>query len=89
MMQDASTRPASPLLAFLLPSIHLGACLAIWFGQIQNGWYYLAMADFPFSVIMVALMFRGVNQLINFGILGALWWYFLSRLVIRWLSRHG
>ena len=36
------------------------------------------MVDFPFSLIMAGLMFAGVNQLINFGILGTLWWYLLS-----------
>jgi hypothetical protein len=86
-MSDANAR--NPLLAFILPSIHFGACLAIWFGHIQRGWEYLLFVDFPFSVIMTGLMFRKVNQLISFGILGTLWWYFLSRVIIRWISRRS
>jgi len=88
-MRENNARPGNPLLAFVLPSIHFGACLALWFGHIGKGWYYLIVADFPFSLVMSGLMFAGVNQLINFGILGTLWWYFLSRLAIRWVSRRS
>jgi len=76
----------SPLVVYFLPILHLGACLAIWFGHVNTGWQYLLMFDFPFSVVLAGLMFRGVNQLLSFGILGTLWWYVLS-LVLRWLFR--
>ena len=68
----------SPLVVYFLPILHLGACLAIWFGHINAGWQYLLMIDFPFSVVLAGLMFRDVNQLLSFGILGTLWWYVLS-----------
>jgi hypothetical protein len=75
----------SPLVVYLLPILHLGVCLAIWFGHINTGWQYLLMIDFPFSVVLAGLMFAGVNQLLSFGILGTLWWYVLSLAARRFL----
>lgn len=66
--------------------MHLGAVLAIWFGHLNAGWQYLLIIDFPFSVVLAGLMFRDVNQLLNFGILGTFWWYVVS-LVARRLFR--
>jgi hypothetical protein len=81
---DASSR--NPFLVYLLPFLHLGACLAIWIGHIDTGWQKLIIVDFPFSIVLVGLMFREVNPLLSFGILGTLWWYVLS-LGVRWLFR--
>ena len=76
----------NPFAVYLLPFLHLGACLAIWLGNIDSGWQKLIVIDFPFSIVLVGLMFRGDNPLPIFGILGTLWWYVLS-LLIRWLLR--
>jgi hypothetical protein len=86
-VQDSDTSGENPLLVYLLPLLHLGACLAIWIGHIDSGWQKLLIIDFPFSVVLAALMFRDVNQLLSFGILGTLWWYVLS-LAIRRLFRN-
>ena len=66
---------------------HFGACVAIWIGNIETGWQKLIVADFPFSIMMVGLMYRKDNPLLIFGILGTIWWYVLS-LLIRWLVRR-
>jgi hypothetical protein len=84
MATSDSTR--FPLLLYLLPFLHLGACLAIWVGRIESGWQKLIILDFPFSLLLVALLFRDDKPLLYFGILGTLWWYVLS-LVIRRLFR--
>jgi len=77
----------SDLCVFFPPSIHFGVSLAFWIGHVDAGWQYLLMADFPFSGIMAGLMFRGVNDLIVFGILGTLWWYFVSLMIRRLFTR--
>jgi hypothetical protein len=60
----------------------------IWAGQIEIGWQKLIIVDFPFSLMLVALLFRDDNPLLYFGVLGTLWWYVLS-LVVRWLFRSA
>ena len=87
-MNNSDTSSHNPFLVCILPFLHLGACLAIWIGHINTGWQKLLIIDFPFSVVLAALMFRDVNQLLNFGILGTLWWYVLS-LAARRLFRKG
>jgi len=83
---DSSVR--SPFLVYVLPFLHLGACVAIWVGHVDTGWQKLIIADFPFSIVLVGLMFRDVNPLLNFGVLGTLWWYVLS-LGVRSLFRSS
>jgi hypothetical protein len=83
---DVSSR--NPFMVYLLPILHFGACLAIWLGNIDTGWQKVIIVDFPFSIVLVGLMFRNDNPLFIFGILGTLWWYLLS-LVIRWLFRFA
>jgi hypothetical protein len=75
-----------PLLLYFLPFLHLGACVTIWVGRIDSGWQKLIILDFPFSILLVALVFRDDKPLLYFGTLGTLWWYALS-LMIRWLFR--
>ncbi len=87
-MTNSDISAHSPFLVYLLPFLHLGACLAIWIGHINTGWQKLIIVDFPFSVVLVALMFRDVNPLLSFGVLGTLWWYFLS-LFVRRFFRAG
>ena len=76
----------SPILVYFLPILHLGACLAIWLAHSDTGWQKLLVIDFPFSIVLAGLMFRGIDPLLSFGILGTLWWYVLS-LVVRRLFR--
>lgn len=86
------TSKSAPMAVFLLPFLHLGACIAIWVGHVDTGWQKLLIADFPFSVILAGLMFRNVDPLLSFGVLGTLWWWFLSLIVrrlVRSRSRSG
>lgn len=76
------------LLALLiLPLMHFSACLIIAFKGIQRGWERLVIIDFPFSILMVGLSFRSDRPLLWFGLLGSLWWLFLSWLV--WFLLSG
>ena len=72
-MATSNSSTGSPLLVYLLPFLHLGACIAIWVGHIDTGWQKLIIVDFPFSIVLVGLMFRDVNPLLSFGLLGTLW----------------
>ena len=73
------------VLVYLLPFLHLCACLAITLENIESGWQYLILIDFPVSLVGVVMMFLYDNNqilyhpLLWFGTLGTLWWYFLSR----------
>jgi len=81
-----SAANSKSFMVFLLPFLHLGACLAIWIGRIDTGWQKLLIVDFPFSIVLAGLMFRNVNPLLSFGVLGTLWWYLLS-VILRRLFR--
>ena len=81
------------LLIHILPLLHICACLTVVFAHLQSGWEYLAVADTPMSVPIIALSYNYDHPLLLFGVLGTLWWYLLSRaadMLIRLLSaRRG
>jgi hypothetical protein len=85
-MTSSDTSSHNPLLVYLLPFLHLGGCVTIWAGHIDSGWQKLIIVDFPFSLVLVALLYRDDNPLLIFGVLGTLWWYVLSLLVRRFFS---
>lgn len=72
-----------PYLIYLLPSLHLGACLAMGLSEYRN-LEPMLLIDFPFSFLAVTAAYQGVNPWIILGIVGTLWWYFISRF-IRWI----
>ena|ERR1700678_950305 len=74
-----------PYMDYLLPSLHLGACLAMWLCTYRN-LEPMLFIDFPFSFLAVTAAYQGVNPWIILGIVGTLWWYSLS-LVIRRIIR--
>jgi hypothetical protein len=81
-------KPRIPfLLVYVLPFIHLCACLIVAFARIETGWEQLIKFDFPFSIVLAGLTFRLDHPLIWFGILGTLWWYLWSWIV--WLIFTG
>jgi len=82
-MTEKNNRLIVPYLIYLLPSLHLGACLAMWLSDYHN-LEPMILIDFPFSVLAVVAAYQGVNPWIIFGIVGTLWWYFISRF-IRWI----
>ena len=65
----------------LLPVAHLCACVAI---AIVNSdlWGIMFAVDLPISVLITPL-FWYMPPMLAFGILGTLWWYALSVLIIR------
>jgi hypothetical protein len=88
MNEPHNNATGTTYLVYLLPILHLGGCLAIWLTHnLEN----MIVIDFPFSILFVALMYKGINPVISFGILGTLWWYLLSlaiRRIIRFAAGH-
>jgi hypothetical protein len=81
-------------LVFILPLAHLCLCFAIALGFIstEGGWMWFPafFVDFPFSILLLPLL-NVASPLLVFGILGTIWWYFLSvllallyRTVLKW-----
>jgi hypothetical protein len=66
-------------LVYLLPLLHLCACIIIVLAQVGRGWEYLGLIDFPASVIIAAMDYNFDHPLFLFGVFGTLWWYLLSR----------
>ena len=64
---------------YLLPTLHLAACLIIAVLRLGSAWEFMLKVDFPMSVIIIAVSFSFDHPLVVFGILGTLWWYMLSR----------
>ena len=75
---DPSTRRLSTLWVYLLPLLHLGACVTIALANLESGLEYMIYVDFPCSVLLVVLGWRHGNFLLWFATLGTLWWYLLS-----------
>lgn len=82
-MTEENNRLIVPYLIYLLPSLHLVACVAMWLSEYRN-LEPMILIDFPFSFLAVAAAYQGVNPWIILGIVGTLWWYFISRF-IRWI----
>jgi hypothetical protein len=72
---------------YLMPLIHLVACLTIWIARLESGVHYLIYFDFPFSFILVILGWRNDDFLIWFATLGTVWWYGLSYVALRAVGR--
>ena len=61
----------------LPPMLHLAACAMIYYAR-GPGWIYMCVPDFPFSILELFLLYQHVHPMVCFGVLGTLWWYFLS-----------
>jgi hypothetical protein len=66
-------------LIYILPILHLCACLIIAVARLESGWGYMMIVDLPASVLIMAEAYNFDHPLILFGIFGTLWWYLLSR----------
>lgn len=70
------------LLVFLLPSLHLLACLATEVANSVNmgqGWKYIGLADYPVSIVVVGIAWRyHWPPFLLFAVIGTLWWSLLS-----------
>jgi hypothetical protein len=68
------------LLVYTLPFLHGCGCIATAIADLDSGWKYIGLVDFPVSIAAVGLsMHYDVPPLIFFGLIGTLWWYLLSR----------
>jgi len=66
---------------FLIPTLHFCVCV---FVALSGGtWGYVYAFDFPASIIIMVFVWR-LDPLFFFGLLGTLWWFFLSYRV--WVS---
>lgn len=75
------------VLLHVLPFLHLCACVAVAVAHVQSGWEYLAKADTLMTVPIFALSYHYDHPLLLFGVLGTLWWYFLSWLAALLIAR--
>ena len=76
------TLKSSFILIRLLPVIHLCACIMI-AGAGLNEWGFMFVADLPFSILIAPLPWYSIPLPWAFGILGTLWWYAFSVLIIK------
>ncbi len=76
--------------AFVLPALHLLLCIATRTGLLPSegswAWFLVFLVDFPFSILLLQLL-NVVDPLLVFGILGTLWWYLVSRLLLYCVKR--
>jgi hypothetical protein len=70
----------SPLV-FILPVLHLCLVVAIATELLEFegswGWFLVYLIDLPFSILLLFLGHYAGPEIL-FGVLGTLWWYFLS-----------
>lgn len=81
------TRNIRPVLLLILPFLHLSACIGVAVAHVQSGWEYLAKADTLMTVPIFALSYHYDHPLLLFGVLGTLWWYFLSWIAALLIAR--
>jgi len=65
-------------LIYLVPFLHLCACLIITVLRLESGWHYMTIVDVPASVLVITFLYDFDHPLILFGTIGTLWWYLLS-----------
>jgi hypothetical protein len=70
--------PTSRLRTYVLPLLHVCACLAV--EALHSGWQPIALADYPISTPAVSLAFHYNTTAFPFLlVMGTMWWYLLSR----------
>src|SRR5215469_2529843 len=67
-------------LVYVLPLVHLSICVVV---QVADwAWLPVFVIEFPVGVFLLALSWRYDPPLLLLcGVLGTLWWYFVSRLL--------
>ena len=87
MREFGKTKPSKSLAwVYLLPTVHLLACLAVLLTyvvpalqNVEGWWEPIIMADSPISVVGVGLAFsHQVLACVWFTVAGTAWWYLLS-----------
>jgi hypothetical protein len=85
-MRAGFLRPSLPLL--VLPVLHLALCIVVQFTSSEGGWAWfpIYLVDLPFSYVLLFVGRFVPSGFVVFGILGTLWWYFIS-VFVRWFFR--
>jgi hypothetical protein len=70
------------------PMLHLCFCLLIQFSHTEGswGWFPVFVVDLPFSFLLFGAERYFGGPLIEYGLLGTLWWFFLSWFLFRLFS---
>jgi hypothetical protein len=79
---------SSSFLIYLLPLLHLSACVAFSVTDSDLGWGYMLFVDLPLSVLLGGIVWRFGHPLFWFGIFGTAWWYFLSLIARRLIGEE-
>lgn len=74
----------SPHWVFILPLLHLAGCILTAIAGIE--WMPVVVSELPLGPLLAAIAWRFGHPLFWFGILGTLWWFWLSRMFFRYLS---
>src|SRR5690348_16034992 len=83
-----STTRTRSYLVYILPSLHFCACAVVALAK-PDAWGALFLIDLPFSVLIAARPWHyPIPPWLAFGVLGTLWWYFLSLLIQKFIVRH-
>jgi hypothetical protein len=80
----AAYRSRDPRLVYVLPLLHLLICVVVWVGD--WAWLPVFVIEFPVGIFLLVLSWRyDPPPLLLCGVLGTLWWYFVSRLLFSFL----
>ena len=73
-----------------LAFLHTLLCVATQMRWIESegswGWFLVFLIDFPFSIIILPVQ-QVLPPMIAFGVLGAVWWFFVGWLVMKIAQR--
>ena len=73
---------------YLLPFLHVCACVVTVLANPESGWKYLGLVDFPVSIAEVGLSMRfDVPPFLFFVIIGTIWWYLVSLVILALLRK--
>jgi hypothetical protein len=89
-------KPKHPRWVYLLPVLHLSACLISMVGHVIPSlqslgiiWVGILLVDLPVSApAYVLAWWNGPITVIWIVVVGTLWWYFLSRVIERLIKKN-
>ena len=89
MKTETDRSRGDSLFVYLLPMLHLVACVEMRVAKSEVGWgYLLFIFDFPVSLILGPIVWRFDHPMFWVGVFGTAWWYFLSVTVRRRIRRY-
>jgi hypothetical protein len=73
-------------LSLAAPTVHLLLCIAVSteFITAEGSWagFLVFLVDLPFSILLLFVVAVVGHHFLVFGVLGTLWWWYLSRFAI-------